>query len=157
MVSLYKILSLHCSLLNLQRSLENPEAIYCYRELFALRQRSILSWRENPVWSMAPVFHTDDNAPGFIMSSVQSPCLLFCPAPSPPLLHTPWLSSFVSLSVTLLPVSLWGEAVQTLSPRGMLGSVVGSLGLGIGGLVFETLLISASWNLSMVQRWLGFI
>lgn len=53
---------------------------------------------------MAPVFHTDDNAPGFIMSSVQSPCLLFCPAPSPPLLHTPWLLSFVSLSVTLLPI-----------------------------------------------------
>lgn len=58
---------------------------------------------------MAPVFHTDDNAPGFIMSSVQSPCLLFCPAHSPPLLHTPWLPSFVSLSVTALPVHCENE------------------------------------------------
>lgn len=58
---------------------------------------------------MAPVFHTDDNAPGFIMSSVQSPCLLFCPAHSPPLLHTPWLLSFVSLSVTALPVHCENE------------------------------------------------
>lgn len=78
---------------------------------------------------MAPVFHTDDNAPGFIMSSVQSPCLLFCPAPSPPLLHTPWLLSFVSLSVTLLPVHCEENRPKPYPPRGMLGSVVRLSGL----------------------------
>lgn len=112
------IRSYHCIVvfLNLQRTPRSPAAIYCYRELFALRQRSILSWRENPVWSMAPVFHTADNAPGFIMSSVQSPCL---PLLSGSLSPTPVHPLAFLFCVTLCHIaasSLWGEAVQNPYP-----------------------------------------
>lgn len=83
---------------------------------------------------MAPVFHTDDNAPGFIMSSVQSPCLLFCPAHSPPLLHTPWLPSFVSLSVTALPVHCENEKRSKPYPP---ARHAGKCSLGIAGSPFS--------------------
>lgn len=96
----YEILSLHCSLLNLQRSLGAPEP-YSATESYLLCVSGVSCHGEKiPFEVWPPSFTLTIMLLALSCPPCKSPCLLFCPAPSPPLLHTPWLFSFVSLSVT---------------------------------------------------------
>lgn len=120
----YEILSLHCSLLNLQRSLGALKP-YTATESYLLCVSGVSCHGEKiPFEVWPPSFTLTIMLLALSCPPCKSPCLLFCPAPSPPLLHTPWLFSFVSLSVTFFTRSVWGEVVQNVSPQGMLGSVV---------------------------------
>lgn len=101
---LYEILSLHCSLLNLQKSLRALKP-YTATESYLLCVSGVSCHGEKiPFEVWPPSFTLTIMLLALSCPPCKSPCLLFCPAPSPPLLHTPWLFSFVSLSVKFLPV-----------------------------------------------------
>ena len=89
-VSLYQILSLHCSFGGIYKEPLKPQSyILLQRELFALRQWSMLSWRENPVWSVAPSFTLTIMLLALSCPRCKAHVFPFCPALSLPHALTP--------------------------------------------------------------------
>lgn len=155
-VSLYEILSLHCSLLNLQRSLEALK-LYTATESYLLCVSGVSCHGEKIPFEVWPPSFTltimllalsCPPCKAHVFSFVRLPLPLSCTPPGFPLLcHS--LSHCYPFTVR--------RSGPNLIPPGHAGKCSWSLGWGIGGLVIGTLLISASWNSSMVQCWLGFI
>lgn len=121
---LYEILSLHCSLLNLQRSLGALKPYTATESYLLCVSRVSCHGQKIPFEVWPPSFTLTIMLLALSCPPCKSPCLLFCPAYSPPLPHTPWLFSFVPKLCQISACSVWGQVVQTVSLQGMLGSVV---------------------------------